>query len=152
MVLFNREDGGVLSRPLDAGWRRTSCTAHLPSLQIRFRVRVRAVPEPGPDQDPLVRQHGQRVGLPGGEVHRAPGHRQRHPAGHRPQIRGHGESPPPQTCMLGLTRTGGWKTSVAIKRGLPTVLSDASVYGEVAVETRRGSKSCDEKIKVAPSF
>lgn len=81
----NTQHGGLLARP------RADGPAHLPSLQVRFRVGQRAVPEPRADQDPLVRQHSQRHGFPGGEVRGAPRHRRRHPAGHRVEVRGHGE-------------------------------------------------------------
>lgn len=95
---LGRTHGGSLARAGPAG-RRPPCVPALgalpaAALSLRFGARRgRAVAEPGPHQDPLVRQHGQRAGAAGRRRHRAPcgapGLRRRHAAGHRAQVWSH---------------------------------------------------------------
>lgn len=91
LFLYSREDGGVLARLADAGWRRTIWATYLPSVQVRFRIREWTVPEPGQDQNPLLWKHRQRHCLPGGEIHRASCYRQWYPARDRTEIRCNGK-------------------------------------------------------------
>lgn len=92
LFVNSAKDGGVLARPADEGWRRTYRSAHLPPVQVRFRIRERTVPEPGPDEDPLVRKHSQRHGLSGGEIRRASRYWQWYSAGDCSQVRRHGKA------------------------------------------------------------
>lgn len=103
---LGRTHGGSLACAGPAG-RRPPCApalGTLPAAALSLRLRARrgrAVAEPGPHQDPLVRQHGQRAGAAGRRHHRAPcgapGPRRRYAAGYRAQVRSHGEqSAPPR--------------------------------------------------------
>ncbi|XP_076794003.1 lysM and putative peptidoglycan-binding domain-containing protein 2 isoform X1 [Arvicanthis niloticus] len=92
---LGRTHGGSLACAGPAG-RRPPCApalGALPSAALPFRLGARggrAVAEPGPHQDPLVRQHGQRAGASGRRRHRAPcgapGPRRGHASGHRAQV------------------------------------------------------------------
>lgn len=95
---LRRTHGGFLARALPAGRRPPSAPAlgPLAAAALALGLRVgggRAVAEPGPHQDPLVRQHRQRAGAAGRRRHRAPcgapGPRRRYAAGHRAQVRSH---------------------------------------------------------------
>ena len=111
---LRRTHGGFLARAVPAGRRPPSPPA-LGSLAARalalgLGIRGgRAVAEPGPHQDPLVRQHCQCAGAAGRRRHRAPcgapGPRRRHATGHRAQIRSHGEQGAPR--RLGLVARAG---------------------------------------------
>uniref|UniRef100_F7HMQ3 LysM domain containing 2 n=1 Tax=Macaca mulatta TaxID=9544 RepID=F7HMQ3_MACMU len=92
---LGRTHGGFLARSIPAGRRppRAAALGPLAAAALAFRLRVRggrAVAEPGPHQDPLVRQHRQRAGSAGRRRHRAPcgapGPRGRYAAGHRAQM------------------------------------------------------------------
>lgn len=101
---LGRTHGGSLACAGPAG-RRPPCApalGALPSAALPFNLgarRGRAVAEPGPHQDPLVRQHGQRAGASGRRRHRAPcgapGPRRGHASGHRAQVRSYGEQGAP---------------------------------------------------------
>ncbi|XP_036048880.1 lysM and putative peptidoglycan-binding domain-containing protein 2 isoform X2 [Onychomys torridus] len=105
---LGRTHGGSLACAGPAG-RRPPCAPGLGSLPAAaFSLRLgarggRAVAEPGPYQDPLVRQHGQRAGAAGRRRHRAPcgapGPRRRHAAGHRAQVRSHGMKKAPMLLL-----------------------------------------------------
>lgn len=121
---LRRTHGGFLARAVSAGRRPPGGPALGPfaaaALALGLRVRGgRAVAEPGPHQDPFVRQHGQRAGAAGRRRHRAPcgapGPRRRYAAGHRAQVRSHGEQGAPRRrgpaaragARGGARRTGG---------------------------------------------
>lgn len=95
---LRRTHGGSRALAGPAGGRppRAPALGVLPASAPARRLRGRggrAVAEPGPHQDPLVRQHGQRAGAAGRRRLRAPcgapRPRRRHAAGHRAQVRSH---------------------------------------------------------------
>lgn len=119
---LGRTHGGSLACAGPAG-RRPPCApalGALPSAALSLHLGARggrAVAEPGPHQDPLVRQHGQRAGASGRRRHRAPcgapGPRRGHASGHRAQVRSYGEQgAPPRPGPVAPGRGRGWERRV----------------------------------------
>lgn len=150
---LRRTHGGFLARAVPAGRRPPSSPAlgslAAGTLALGLGIRGgRAVAEPGPHQDPLVRQHCQRAGAAGRRRHRAPcaapSPRRRHAAGHRAQVRSHGEQGVPRRRgLVGSGRGaeyGGRATAMCpqplAQRTAAAVAKDGSVARRAG---RRGS-------------
>lgn len=126
---LGRTHGGSLACAGPAG-RRPPCApalGALPSAALSLHLGARggrAVAEPGPHQDPLVRQHGQRAGASRRRRHRAPcgapGPRRGHASGHRAQVRSHGEQgAPPRPRACGPRAGSGWERRVGSRPCVP---------------------------------